>query len=162
MGEKELLVFARELFPESLFQEFSIVALNPIVSLGTGSLQELVLVVNIRNTTRSFFMVQHHHHTVFILVVNREDYQGLLELSKNKYNIRWIKFLGYFVIKSNPHSQNVFFACSFYTQEYQLWVFKNPQIPTFFHGTTVEKFRGYLWISNVGILAENKTHVLKT
>ena len=33
---------------------------------------------------------------------------GLSELSKNKYNIRGIKFLVYFVIQSNPQLQNVF------------------------------------------------------
>ena len=60
---------------------------------------------------------------------------GLLELSKNKYNISGIKFL--FVIKSNPRSQNVGFFVHFISRNINCG-YENPTnnvaypwIPTF-------------------------------
>ena len=67
-------------------------------------------------------------------------------------------------MKSNPRSQNVFFFGSFHTQEYQLWVqkiFKNPRMPRVERGLPTNTHVSKMWVSNVGILPENKTHVLK-
>ena len=77
---------------------------------------------NIRKTYCFEYLISRSIFNLFLLI---------LQAFRNKINKFQLKLKyarkiidHFFVIKSNPRTQNVFFLCSFHTQEYELWVLK--------------------------------------